>query len=203
MLARGIRYNPRSFTVSTDGDEPILNAWEFLIELLSTSVLLATRRGDMKDPLRQQLFIASEDAFSLRMRKRKGEKGPYTMLDTHVTKEGNKMLIAEMKTEHIVNFCKLVLNTAIEAKHAVARQVEMNEFHRALYEVPKRDAAAVGREVRQALNRLHPYLAELFFRAPTLLVDGEAAVDEVRILLRSLTDRKGRLESKLLLTANP
>jgi len=160
-------------------------------------VLLATRRGGIDHDLKERLFVASEDAFVLRMRRRKGDRGPYAMLDTHVSENGSKMLIAEMEEEHIVNFCKLVLNAAIEAKHQVARQVEMNDFHRALYEVPKRDATSVGREVRQALNRLRPYLAELFFRG-----ESSEGVQMIRDLLKNLTDREGRLESKLFLTAN-
>lgn len=197
----GIRYDPHALTIIIDGSEPLDSAWDFMVNLVSTSALIASRKGgpNVTPRMRKRLFVISEEAFLIRNRRTttmidKAFGLPITevfltMLDTHTTQEGQKMLIAEMDTQHIVNFCKLVLNAALEAKIGAARQQNMSDFHRALYEVPKRDAVSVGREVRQALNRLHPYLAELFFRG-----DNSKAVKEVRGLLEELTDREGQMQ---------
>ena len=84
------------------------------------------------------------------------------MLDMHITKEGKRVLIAQMDDEHLTNFIALVLRQVLAAQ--AAKQDDLTDYHRALYDLPTVDDKAVAQLTREALQRLYPYLAEAFLR---------------------------------------
>jgi hypothetical protein len=84
------------------------------------------------------------------------------MLEMHVTKEGDRMLIAQMTDEHLVNFINLVLKQAKVAQGA--KTDELTDYHRILYNLPVVDERSIAEVTREALQKLYPYLAEAYLR---------------------------------------
>lgn len=84
------------------------------------------------------------------------------MLEHHITREGKRLLIAQMDDEHLNNFVSLILSKVKVVQNTGGENV--TEFHRVLYNLPKIDESARAESTREALQRLYPYLAEAYLR---------------------------------------
>lgn len=103
------------------------------------------------------------------------------------------MLIGAMETSHILNLVGLMLSKVIENKKA-SNENELSDYERSLNGVPKCDSESMGRANRKYLQKLYPYLSELFLRN-----EGE----EARDLLKKALGRDGRLNIKNLPKSPP
>lgn len=85
------------------------------------------------------------------------------MLETHITKDGDSILIAQMSDTHLRRMILLILNGIREVK-GKSLDESLDPYQSALYEIKNiepKDAAVIN---RMAIQRLYPYLAEAFLR---------------------------------------
>jgi hypothetical protein len=99
------------------------------------------------------------------------------MFEVHTTKEGDRMLIAEMESMHLLYTIRLHLRMLKRILDAVStgEEEEISYFDH-LYEkqvISVEDAATM---VRDHFPMLYPYLAEAFLRVPEFMANGEVAV---------------------------
>ena len=85
------------------------------------------------------------------------------MLENHVTREGETILIAQMTSPHLLAMINFVLRRIAENKEAMSHQ-KLDPYQSAFYGVPKADVESVARANRQAIRKLYPYLAEAYLR---------------------------------------
>ncbi len=102
------------------------------------------------------------------------------MLETHTTKEGDALLVAEMEDRHLSNTIKLYCRAIIQARQAWEAQLGLDHSLKAqlehrLYGRKEVDVEAVARAMRATIERLTPYLAEAFLR-PAVIASCQAAV---------------------------
>ena len=93
------------------------------------------------------------------------------MLEKHHTREGHKMLVAEMTDDHLQNLVKLKIAQLGKLQSQMAQAPAMSEFQARLYGVEAVDVEAAARESRSIIKSLYPYLAELYLRGLTDLVE--------------------------------
>ena len=93
------------------------------------------------------------------------------MLEEHYTREGNKMLVAEMGDDHLQNLVKLKIAKLGQLQSQMTESPHMSEFQARLYGVGTVDVKAAARESRNIIKSLYPYLAELYLRGLTDLVE--------------------------------
>jgi hypothetical protein len=93
------------------------------------------------------------------------------MLEEHYTREGNKMLVAEMEDSHLQNLVKLRIAQLGKLQSQMSENPAMSEFQSRLYGVETVDVKAAARESRNIIKGLYPYLAELYLRGLTDLVE--------------------------------
>ena len=93
------------------------------------------------------------------------------MLEEHYTREGNKMLVAEMGDDHLQNLVKLKIAKLGQLQSQMMENPNMSEFQARLYGVETVDVKAAARESRNIIKSLYPYLAELYLRGLTDLVE--------------------------------
>lgn len=105
------------------------------------------------------------------------------MLEEHYTREGNKMLIAEMDDNHLQNLVKLKIAQLGKLQSQMSENPTMSEFQSRLYGVETVDVKAAARESRNIIKSLYPYLAELYLRGLTDLIEP----------LRKVIGRNGQL----------
>ena len=88
------------------------------------------------------------------------------MLKYHTSRDGRRILIAQMNDGHLRNTIKLYLRRAIEVRQAVteAKDDDISELDRRLYMLPSYDAQSGSNVISEAIERLYPYLAEAFLR---------------------------------------
>lgn len=86
------------------------------------------------------------------------------MLDKHYPRDGGKLLIGQMSDEHLRAMVRLILKGMKENRTAASDTSDINEYQRRLYDLPEIDLAQAARENRQAVQKLYPYLAEMFLR---------------------------------------
>lgn len=102
------------------------------------------------------------------------------MLDeTHITRDGDRMLIAEMDTEHLINYLCLMVGKVRSLYEAARNPVlpEQSYHHRRLYgdrnpKVTEDDAATA---VIIATKRMYPYMAEALFRIEEIMLNDKLA----------------------------
>ena len=109
------------------------------------------------------------------------------MLERHTTREGAKLLIAQMSDQHLRNYVNLCFTGIRRAKEICQTGKDASEYERALYDLPKIDDYEAGEAVREAIRSIYPYLAEAFLR-------------DMRDVQADLIDVMGR---STLLTAMP
>lgn len=93
------------------------------------------------------------------------------MLEEHYTREGNKMLVAEMTDDHLQNLVKLKIAKLGQLQSQMTENPNISEFQARLYGVETVDVKAAARESRNIIKSLYPYLAELYLRGLTDLVE--------------------------------
>ena len=93
------------------------------------------------------------------------------MLEEHCTREGDKMLVAEMGDDHLQNLVKLKIAKLGQLQSQMMENPNMSEFQARLYGVETVDVKAAARESRNIIKSLYPYLAELYLRGLTDLVE--------------------------------
>ena len=124
------------------------------------------------------------------------------MLATHRTKDGNKMLVAEMTDEHLLNTIHLVLDSALRTKGSGDPASAMSDFQASMYGIERVDSKKAGELVRAAVERLYPYLSELFLRQFTITDEDYATkVDKAHEKLVSLLGRHESLAPKPMIPA--
>ncbi len=84
------------------------------------------------------------------------------MIKTHKTADGTKMLVAEMEDSHLLNTVKMHLRNAVTAKGRV-NAAPVSEFARNLYGA-QTDPAEAAAMVRQIMEKVEPYVAEMWLR---------------------------------------
>lgn len=110
------------------------------------------------------------------------------MLETHYTATGQKLLIAEMSDQHLVNTVKLILDGIEQRNKMLASASGLSEYQAKLYSVEVMDVAAVAKKNRTAIQKLYPYLAELYLRDMHQLVPAvQAAVGRAGQLITAHT----------------
>lgn len=110
------------------------------------------------------------------------------MLEVHRTATGQKLLIAEMGDQHLVNTVKLILNGIEQRNKMLVGASGLSEYQAKLYSVEVLDVAAVAKKNRSAIQQLYPYLAELYLRGMDQLVpDVQAAVGRAGQLITAHT----------------
>lgn len=113
------------------------------------------------------------------------------MLESHQPKDGEPLPIAYMSNQHLRNYLAYELRI-IEGKIAALSQAN-DPFTLALY---GRDATAnpekTGKQVRAAIQRLYPYLAEAFLRG---------GFEDIRERLQGIMRREGSLAPQDVLPA--
>jgi hypothetical protein len=85
------------------------------------------------------------------------------MLEKHMTKEGNVLLVAEMEDSHLENLIAMFLVKIIKNKRMINGQA-LDPYQAALYNIPKHSAESLAKENRELIGRLYPYLAEAYLR---------------------------------------
>lgn len=105
------------------------------------------------------------------------------MLKVHRTRAGNKLLIAEMSDQHLVNTVKLNLAKIAKLQRGLVETPSINPYHARLYGMPKVDIDEAARKSRNVIEHMYPYLAELYLRGLTDLVEP----------LRKVVGRDGQL----------
>lgn len=108
------------------------------------------------------------------------------MLEKHVTREGNELLIAEMSNEHLVNFVNMLLNRASAVKNQ-SMTIPQNNYTRKLYGLREVSEEQAAMEVREIIRKLYPYLAELYLRG----------IDTTRELLAKVLEREQVVQFQL------
>ena len=84
---------------------------------------------------------------------------------THVTKEGEKMLISEMDNSHLQNTIQYILKQINIAKNMLDGKIERNEFEKAIYGNYKTiDKDELQEIIRTRAELLQPYLGEAMLR---------------------------------------
>ncbi len=86
------------------------------------------------------------------------------MLETHGTREGNVMLIAQMGDDHLCNMISLVIRKAKEVKAMADRAAGFDVYEQRLYGVKQVTQEDAAEATRAALQKLYPYLAEAYLR---------------------------------------
>lgn len=112
------------------------------------------------------------------------------MLGVHVTKDGVKLLIAQMSDRHLVNTIKMHLRGVQQAAVFLDNEPDSNpqaRYKRALYGQRTVTAEELAAAVQIALANALPYIGELFLRGD---VDG---ADEVRQILTEILGREREL----------
>lgn len=112
------------------------------------------------------------------------------MLETHTTKDGETMLIAQMSDDHLKRTIACFLREAYKARQAVAlhKQMEQDPYTQRLYGLSMIDEEAAAVKVRNTIKVLYPYLAEAFFRWGRADLAGDL-IDALTYVL----DRPGQL----------
>jgi hypothetical protein len=105
------------------------------------------------------------------------------MLEKHNSAKG-EMLIAEMKTDHIINSIKYALKR-------VSKEVTSNPKLAKMYGIKGKTDEQVWEEQKKCVKMLYPYLAELYFRKST-------PDDEIISMLGELIGRENQFEVKML-----
>jgi hypothetical protein len=115
------------------------------------------------------------------------------MFAIHTDAHGNEIAVRDMTDDHLFNFVLLVLNRCAQRlrslRLAVDKETVGGAYFYALHEREKPDAKTVARKNRADVERLTPYLAELFLRAVE-----NSRTDEVRALLTAVTMRNRAAE---------
>lgn len=93
------------------------------------------------------------------------------MLDkTHTTREGDKMLIAEMETDHLLNVVGLIVGQIDKAMQTV-KGATPNAMLMKLHGVHIPDEDEIVSVVNKRLDFLAPYLVELYIRLDAIVGD--------------------------------
>lgn len=112
------------------------------------------------------------------------------MFTIHVSRDGERCYVYEMEDAHLVNYLNLALGHLTDAMTLVSLPEESptdrTRYLDELYDRPKRpEPEELASGVRQMMNRLAPYLAELFIR-------DLPGAEEIRTQLRAILGREGR-----------
>lgn len=107
------------------------------------------------------------------------------MLRKHCTRDGRKMLIAEMSDEHLQNTVKLKMANIAKLQRGLVEAPQINPYHARLYGMPKLDIDEAAEHSRQIIDSLYPYLSELYLRG----------LNDLAKPLRKLIGRSGQLTS--------
>ena len=107
----------------------------------------------------------------------------------HVTKEGKRMLIAEMDDDHLLNTIHLFVK-AMNEVYLASRGVS-NKYQSKLYGVEVLDPEQAAIMINDFLSQAAPYFFEAFFRSSTLvrMEKHETIIN----LMRSFLEREGKL----------
>jgi len=112
------------------------------------------------------------------------------MLETHVTRDGERMLIAEMDDEHLLNTLKAFARAAKKLHGMLGGKQTSDPYLCSLYGVERIDPEVAAMKIRQAIVKMYPYLAEAWFRR---LVD-----DDLRDMLAEVLGRDGQMEIQIV-----
>lgn len=113
------------------------------------------------------------------------------MLEKHITRDGDNLLIAQMSDTHLRNFLNLLFDQIRQAKEIGQANTKASEFDRALYNLPEINETEAGQMVRQVLKQMYPYLTEAFLRD----------MEDVRADLVEVMGRNGKLVALPMLSA--
>jgi hypothetical protein len=114
------------------------------------------------------------------------------MINVHVTRERNRMLIAEMEDDHLTNFIMLKLRAIAAVKAACKEEPSMDEYTARLYGAKRVSVDEAADISRMEIRALYPYLAEVLMRG-----------DSVRnTVVPALRETLGRAEGPMA-TGNP
>jgi hypothetical protein len=88
------------------------------------------------------------------------------MFGMHVTREGKRMAIAEMKNSHLINMIKLVLSKAIEVKGMAdaAQNQTVSRYTQRLYGVKTVSPEEAADLTKLIIEKADPYLLEAYLR---------------------------------------
>jgi len=112
------------------------------------------------------------------------------MLEQHVTKDGDRLLIAEMEDEHLLNTIKVFTRQAKKLNAAAHAKQASDPYLCSLYGVRNIDPETAAQGVRMAIIKMYPYLAEAWFRR---LND-----DELHDMLAEILGRDGQMEIQIV-----
>ncbi len=85
------------------------------------------------------------------------------MLGTHVTREGDTMLIAQMTDFHLRAFIRLVLRQVRAARES-SHNSTFDPYQAALYGIKIQKPKDAAKMSREAIEKLYPYLTEAYLR---------------------------------------
>lgn len=94
----------------------------------------------------------------------------------HTTKTGQRMPIAAMTNEHLLNMILIVCNKMADARAAAETQSELSAFERRLYGVSDLSPTDAADIVRDGLMILAPYVLEAALRGMNISADLQAAI---------------------------
>lgn len=109
----------------------------------------------------------------------------------HVTKDGKRMLVSQMDTDHLLNLINLRLKKANEV--FVASKQSVDPYKARLYGIRGVDPEQAAALVEDMLARTAPYFIEAFFRYDELSKH-EEVMTHIRELMQSVLQRAGKLE---------
>ncbi len=106
----------------------------------------------------------------------------------HIDKEGARLRIAEMDTQHLLNTIRFQLRKL--EKVVAASETKQDDYTAKLYNYRQIDINEAVEAVEMTIALLTPYIFEAFYRFPEVNI---TTMEEIQQLLNTILRREGRL----------
>ena len=94
----------------------------------------------------------------------------------HTTRTGERLPIAAMTSEHLLNMIAMLCNKMADARAAAETQSEVSPFERRLYGITDMSPIDAADIVREGMAHLAPYVLEAALRGLNVSPDLQSAI---------------------------